>query len=65
MCLQSERALADEQAQQMAMQAHMLLQEKADMAVRLAAQEHQDRKLLLKLYSDTPELGLHPSEKHS
>ena len=49
MVLQSERALADEQAQQMAMQAQTLLQEKADMAARLAAQERQNRELLQKL----------------
>lgn len=49
MCVQSERALADEQAQQMAMQAQTLLQEKADLAARLAAQERQNRDLLQKL----------------
>ncbi|CAL5228682.1 g11857 [Coccomyxa viridis] len=47
--LQNERALADEQAQQMAMQAQTLLQEKADMAARLAEQERQNRDLLQKL----------------
>ena len=49
MCVQSERALADEQAQQMAMQAQTLLQEKAAMAARLAEQERQNRGLLQKL----------------
>ena len=63
--MQSERALADEQAQQIAIQAHPLLEEKADTAARLAAQERQDEKLLQKLHDDTAELGLHPSEKHS
>ena len=47
--MQSERALAGEQAQQMAMQAQTLLQERADMAARLAAQERQNRDLLQKL----------------
>ncbi|CAK0782508.1 hypothetical protein CVIRNUC_005726 [Coccomyxa viridis] len=47
--LQSERALADEQAAQMAMQAQTLLQEKASLAARLAAQERQMSQLVEKL----------------
>ena len=46
---QSERALADEQAAQMAMQAQTLLQEKASLAARLAAQERQMSQLVEKL----------------
>lgn len=47
--MQSERAFADEQAQQMAMQAQTLLEERASMAARLAAQERQNRQLMQKL----------------
>jgi len=63
MCLQSQHFLADEQAQQMVLQAHTLLQRRR--LTRQPGWQRQNGKLLQKLHNDTPELGLHPSEGHS
>lgn len=47
--VQSERAIADEAAAQMAAQAQALLAERARMAAKLAEQERENRQLLERL----------------
>ena len=47
--MQSERAIADDVAAQMAAQAQALLAERASMAAKLAEQERENRQLLERL----------------